>query len=279
MDDRDLDKIMDKWVDDETASAPKLRPTAEMYERIVSLGSKRPLGALLSRRLVWVTAGAALAVLALVYTLVYSSVLVVPGMGQRFTQVSQRVAFAPEKGPVRGGPPPKGKGPRGEPSPFSQLEFQVKGAGSSTVRSVDVLASQASRIRPVADDSYRLVLQPAADQYVYVYQQSPGGTLVALYPNQGYSPAQNPAFGGETFYLPAEPNGFYLEGEEGSVRLYVVAAKEPIPELETLYERYSGPGIRLGRQKSLALLLERLDALVGGQVEGASGWTFEFEVR
>jgi len=276
MDDRDLDKIMDKWADDESASAPKLRPTAEMYERVVSLGRKRSLGALLSRRLVWVTAGAALTVLVLVYALVYSSVLVVPGMGQRFTQVPQRAAFASEEGPVRGGPPPKG--PRGEPSPFSRLEFQVKGAGSSTVRSVDVLTSQPSRIGLVADDCYRLVLQQAADRHVYVYQQSPGGGLVALYPNQAYSPAQNPARAGETVHLPAEPNGFCPE-EEGAYRLYVVAAEEPIPELGTLYERYSGPGIRLGRQKSLALLLERLDALASGQIEGTGGWSFEFEVR
>jgi hypothetical protein len=285
MQDRDLDKIMAKWADDETASAPKLRPTAEMYERVAALGRKRVLGSLLSRRLVWVAAGAALAVFVLVYALVHSSFLIVPGMGQQRAhvsqraQVSQRAAFAPGKGPARGGPPPKGKGPAGGPAHLKQLEFQVKGLGSSVVRSIDLLAQHLPRVVLTAEDSYRLVLEPAADRHVYVYQRSPSGTLVALYPNEAHSPARNPVHAGGTVYLPAEPNGFYLEKEEGVVRLYVVAAEEPVPELEALYDRYSRPGLRLGRQRNLDLLLERLDALASGQIAGASGWTFEFEVR
>jgi hypothetical protein len=277
MNDRDLDKIIDKWVDDETASAPELRPTAEMYEQVVSLGRKRPLGALPSRRGVWMTAGAALTVFVLVYTLVYSSVLVLPGMGQPLTQVPQRVAFASEKGPARGGPPPKG--PRVEPAHFRQLVLEIVGADPSAVRSVDVLASQLPRVLLTGGESYRLVLEPAADRWVYVYQQSPSGALVALHPNEAYSSAKNPARAGETVYLPDEPNGFYLGEEAGAYRLYVVASEGPVSELETLYEQYSRAGIRFGRWKSLDRLVERMDALVGGQTEGASGWTFEFEVR
>jgi hypothetical protein len=247
-----------------------------MYERVVSLGRKRHLGVLLSRRGVWMTAGAALTVFVLVYTLVYSSVLVVPGMGQPLNQVPQRVAFAPEKGPVRGGPPPKG--PRGEPAHFRWLELQIVGADPSAARSVDVLAVQPSKVVLAADDSYRLVLEPAADRYVYVYQQSPSAALVALYPNEAHSPTKNPVRAGETVYLPDEPNGFYLE-EEGAYPLYVVASERSVSELETLYKDHSRAGIRLGRRKSHDRLLERLDALASGQVEGASGWRFEFEVR
>jgi hypothetical protein len=137
MQDQDLDKIAAKWVEDEAASAPKLRPTAEMYEHVASLGRKRSLGALFSRRLVWAASGAALIVFVLVATLVYSSFLPPPGV-----QIAQRAAFVLEKWPQRGGPPPKGS--KGDSAHLQQLLFQVREAGSSEVPSVDVLAPQAA---------------------------------------------------------------------------------------------------------------------------------------
>ena len=50
MRDRDLDNIAQKWVDDEAASAPKLRPTAEMYERVASYRRRRFWGKTFTRR-------------------------------------------------------------------------------------------------------------------------------------------------------------------------------------------------------------------------------------
>ena len=70
-----------------------------------------------------------------------------------------------------------------------------------------------------------------------------------------------------------------MDGAEGTYRLYVVAAQEPMPELEALYERHQQKGIRLDRRKAQALLQARLDALADGQVGGAEGWRFEFAVR
>jgi hypothetical protein len=278
MQDRDLDKVIGKWVDDETASAPKMRPTAEMYEQVASLGRKRSRGLFALRRLVWTTGLAALVVLVLTYVLVYSPV-VVPGAGQQVAQVPQRAAFAADKGQTRSAPPPKGKGPRGGASPFRQLLFEVRGADSPAVRSVDVLAPGARPIVLTADDSYRLLLESVAARYVYVYQQAPTGALSLLYPNEAYSPKQNPMLAAETAYLPAAPSGFYLEGEVGRFRLYIVAAEEPASELETLYARYSARGIRFDRDKRLALLEDRLETLAGGLIEGTTGWVFEFEVR
>lgn len=276
MQDRDLDKIVQQWVDDETASAPKMRPTAEMYERVASLGRKRSLGLFAARYPAWIAALAAVVILVLAWTLVQWSPLVRPAGGQQVAQLPLRSAFASEKGEPRSGPPNKGKGPPGEPAHLKQLEFQIRRTGSPVLRSVDLLAPQPSSVVLTADDSYRLVLAPVTDRYVYVYQQLPGGAIVSLYPNAVYSPVQNPMRADRPVYLPTEPNGFYLKEEEGSVRLYVVAAEEPVPELGTWYGQ---PGFRLWRRKSPVLVRERLEALVGGQTAGAAAWTFEFEVR
>jgi hypothetical protein len=275
MQDRDLDKVMAKWADEESTSAPRLRPTDEMYRQVVSLGRKRGLRLLFARRPARATAVAA--VILVLATALAAVVQLSPRWapaGRLAAQVPQRAAFE-GKGEQRGGPSPRGKG---DSSPLLQLVFQVWQAGSSSVSSVDVLASPAV-VGLTADDSYRLVLQPTEACYVYVYQRMSSGALALLYPNRAYSPAQNPVGAGETIYLPSEPNGFYLDEGDGAVRLYVVAAKTPLSELDALYEGYSQAPTLWGRRRGLARLQQRLDALVAGQRAEASGWTFEFEVR
>jgi hypothetical protein len=277
MQDKDLDKIMKKWVDDETASAPKMRPTAEMYEQVESLDRRRSMGLLGTRRSVWAMTLGTVAVFALIFALVQWSPRLAPGGGQQVAQVPQRPAFAEGKGPGRGEAPPKGRGSRGEASPFKVLEFQVGGADAS-MSAVDLLAPQPSTVVLTAEDSYRLKSELAEARYVYVCQLTPTGALVLLYPNGAYSPKLNPTWAAETFYLPAEPNGLYIQDEAGVFRLYVIAAEELVPGLEALYAQNRRGG-RFGRRTSPALLLAELDAIVGGQVEGRDGWVFEFEVR
>jgi hypothetical protein len=103
--------------------------------------------------------------------------------------------------------------------------------------------------------------------------------MVCLYPNQVYHAQPNPVPAAEKLYLPAEPNGLYIEGAEGLSRLYVVAAEKPLPELEAECAQCRQWGIRLDRRKRLADLQQQLDALVDGRVERASGWALELEVR
>jgi hypothetical protein len=276
--DQDLDKIAEKWAEEEAASAPKMRPTAEMYERVAALGRRRSLGALLARRPAWAAAAAVVVVCVLAFAIVQLAPLVVPGGGPQVAYVSQREAFVTAKG----GPPveslPGGKGPDRGPPPFPQIVFQVYGPGAPVVRSVDVMAAYTRPLVLAAEESYRLVLESAEARYVYVYQQTPAGALVSLYPNAEYSPATNPIPAAERVYLPVEPNGFYLEDAAGVSRLYVVAAEEPLPELESLYARYRRR-ICFDRGKRLELLRQRLDVIVSGQEEGVCGWTLEFEVR
>jgi hypothetical protein len=144
---------------------------------------------------------------------------------------------------------------------------------------VNVLAPTARSLVLTGDDSYRLVLELVEPRYVYVFEQRPTGTLALLYPNQAYSAVPNPVLPGQVTYLPAEPNGFFHEGEAGRFRLYVVAAEQSAPELETLYARYARQGTRLVRRTRLARLQEQLDAQSSRLTEGVSGYRLEFEVR
>jgi hypothetical protein len=274
MQDKDLDKIMEKWADDETASAPKMRPTAEMYEQVESLDRRRSMGLLGARRSVWAMTLGTVAIFVLIFVVVRWSPRGVPGGGQQVAQIPQRPAFVEGKGSGRGETSPKG--PR-ESSPFKVLEFQVRGS-DALVSAVDLWALQPSTVVLTAEDSYRLKMELAEAKYVYVCQLAPTGALVLLYPNGAYSPKLNPSWSGEAFYLPAEPNGLYVEGEAGVFRLYVVAAEELVPGLEALYAQ-NRRGVRFGRGQRSALLLTELNAIVGGQVEGQEGWAFEFEVR
>jgi hypothetical protein len=279
MRDQDLDQVIQKWADDETASAPKLRPTAEMYECIEALGNRRSLGPLWTRRPAWTVALAVVVALAIALAVVQVGPRVWPGRGRQVARVPVRVAFAAAKGEPRVAPPPGGKGVRGGALPFLQLLFQVRGAESSEMRSVDLLAPHGQDTLLAADDSYRLALELAAERYVYVYLETPGEALARLYPDRAYSPVQNPMPVSQPVYLPAEPDGFYLDGAVGLYRITVVAAKSPDTELEALYEQYSRRGLRFNRRQDLALVQRRLDLIARGEVEGAVGKVFEFEVR
>ena len=109
MQERDLDKAMAKWADEESASAPKLRPTDEMYRQVASLGRKRGLRLLVARRPAWATALAVVATLVLA-TALAAVVQLSPRRapeGRLVAQVPQRAAF---EGKGVGGPSPRGKG-------------------------------------------------------------------------------------------------------------------------------------------------------------------------
>jgi hypothetical protein len=243
-----------------------------MYECIEAMGKRRSLGLLWARRPAWTVALAVVAVLAIAFAVVQVGPRMWPGRGRQAARVPVRVAFAPAKGEPRVGPPPGGKGSRGGAPPFRQLLFQVRGAESSDVRSVDLLAPRGQDTWLVEGDSYRLVLELATERSVYVYLETPGGALAQLYPNRAYSPVQNPIPVSRPVYLPAEPNGFYSEGALGLYRITVVAAEKPDSELEAR-------GLRLDRRQGLAWVQQRLDLIARGEVEGAVGKLFEFEVR
>ena len=281
MKDRDVDKLLENWAEHEAASAPEMRPTAEMYRLVRASARGRTLSLARAR---WGTLGAALAaivVLAVVYVVaVHPSLLIEGPTVPQVAQVRQRKGFDAEKGVVARGQTLSGeKGSRGAPGPFTQLAFHFQRSDSRIVESIDLRVPQRETLSLTADDNYRLLLETDEERTVYVFQWMPSNELVQLFPSERTGAGEHPLQGDRATYIPPQPNWLYLEGEEGEVRLYVLASARPLQELEDLYLQYVRTRRRAARQKLLPRVLEGLEDVVQGGVQGAEGWVFVFEIR
>ena len=262
MKESDFEKIMETWAGHETGSAPEMRPTADMYRAVQAKRKKTRFFAF--RR--WAVVGAAaacLAVLALSYTLFLrpSGVFDVQPfketafVGLRKGSPSER-AGALEK---RGDAP--GRGEQKGAIVFRQLVLHFQRQGSRALETADLKGPQLEPVSLTAADNYRLLLEPAVDLHVYVFQLTASEVLVGLYPNEIYSPSQNPLLRGQTYHLPSEQNWLHLGEDKGEERLYVIASKRPLQDLMDMYARYRLGDDKSSRQEALANLLKTLDTL------------------
>ena len=276
MRDQDFEKTMDAWAAQEIASAPEMRPTADMVRMVRAKRQRKPISLFRSR---WATVGAAVAglvVVAILYAaLFHPSILFDLTSRRRVALVGQREGSAYEKVVmVRTPVSPRGKG---EPISFRQLMVQIQRQDSRFVEGVDLRAPPEERIALALADNYRLLLEPAEDRYVYVFQRTSLGILVQLFPNETYSSVQNPLRRGQMVYLPSEPNWLYLGEGKGEERLHVIASTQPLRGVEGLYTRYSQTDDKSNKQETLTRLLERLDTIQGTRSEKAAGWVFVFD--
>jgi hypothetical protein len=272
MRDQDFEKIMEAWAEQETASAPDLHPTADMYRMVQARQKRRPILPIFSPRVTLAAAAASLTLFVVAYILLFP-----PSMRsdsppvQRVALLGQREGFVPESDVVvrgatigsyneknRTGPPPV------------QLLLHLQKRDALFVEAINLLAPPKETITLTSADNYRLLLAPGRDGYVYVFQLTSSNTLVKLFPNRVYSAAQNPLQRGQTHYLPSKPNWFYLDPEPGKERLYIVASPGSLPDLEDLYARYSQAQSETDQQEILSKLLEQLET-------APDGWVFAFD--
>ncbi len=279
MQDKDFDEIVDTWVDHETESAPEMRPTADMYRLVRAKQKRKPAFFVRSR---WAVAGATIASLvAILYVVLQSSVLQGPPSGQEVAWVGQREEFVSGRGVVVEPVPPMEKGPRSGAISFGQLVFHFQKQNLRFVQGVDLQAPHEETITLTPADNYRLLLEPAEDWYVYVFQLTSSDDLLKLFPNETYSAVQNPLQQGQTYYLPPEPNWFYLDQDAalhpGEERLYIVASAQSIQALDESYAQYSQADDESDKQLILAGLIEVLDTVESIYPGKAGGWAFRFE--
>jgi hypothetical protein len=282
MQDKEFETIMEAWAEHETEAAPEMRPTADMIRLVRARQKKRPVSPFSSR---WAAAGIALAsllVLAVLYVALFQpSFLFERPPAQQVAAVGLRQGFAAEKGVIVRGtamPPDKGQG-KGPPLSFERLEFQFQKQGSQSIEAVDLRGPYEETITLTSADNYRLLVAPAGDYYVYVFQLAASGVLVKLLPNEEFSSTQNPLQQGQAYSLPAEPNWLYLEGEGGEERLYVLASERALQDLEDLYAQYSQASDEASRQQILSVVLDKLEAIAGAEHQEMAGWVFTFQHR
>jgi hypothetical protein len=273
----DFDQTMEAWAGHEIGAAPEMRPTADMY-RLLQAGHKEKRVSLASPR--WALAGATIAgllVLALLYVVFFQPPSPFePPPGQQVALVGQREGFPAGKGVVVKGTVLPKRGEKGRPAFLTELMFQLQRRDAQYVEGIDLLAPQGETISVTSDDNYRLRLEPAGECHIYAFQRTSSGVLVQLFPNDTYSDVQNPLRQGETYFLPSEPNWFYLDADGGKERLYIIAAAQPLPELEDLYARYSQAQGRRDRSEMLASLLAKLESVETTFPGQAQGWVFVF---
>jgi hypothetical protein len=281
MRDEDFEKVMDTWADREAESAPEMRPTADMYRMVQAKRERGPVFFLGSRWAAVGTAMAGLVMLVVVYAVLFHpSIFPRVPSGQEVAFVGQREGFASEKGVIMEEPgvPPR-KGPKKGPIAFEQLVFHFQERDSRFVQGIDLQAPWDETLALTSADNYRLLLEPIGDRYVYVFQLTSTGVLVELFPNETYSSAQNPLRQGQTYYLPPEPNWFYLGQDEGEERLYVIASAQPMQGLEDLYTQYDQANDGADKQQALSTLLSALEIVEEDHPEEAAGWVFAFDHR
>lgn len=281
MRDEKFEKTMEAWVKHETLSAPEMHPTVEMYRMVEARGKPGILANLFSRRALWATAVASLMVLTVLYVRLYDPFrLFAPPPAPEVAYVGLRAAFASEKGRiVIGTAGPSRGGPKKEPTILAQLVLQSQEPDSPFVQAVDMQNPPHEAIKLTSADNYRLVLEPVKDGYVYVFQLTSPGVLVKLFPNETYHPARNPVRQGQLHYLPSEPNWFYLSQEKGEERLYVVASREPLPQLEDGHSEYSAADEGPRKQRLLSTLVEALETINETHADTAAGWVFSIDHR
>lgn len=277
----DFEKMMEDWAAERARRPDDLSPSAELYRAAREMGARRfkPVS-----RARWVAVGAVaacLAVAAVAYVL--SRGPSEPGgalSAGNFDVIGQREGFSRggvdskggrSKAPMTGGK----KGGGVERGGLSLLQLEMERRGEVEVTTVDLFSAGPGPFALTPRDNYRLVLAPADDRFVAIYQLTADGVLVRLLPNETYCPAQNPLVKGSTYYVPAEPKWLYLGEAPGADRIYVVSSPAPLSRLDARYTRYVTEGDPSKRRAELAGFLSLIDLYVQGHEPGASAWRLE----
>ena len=272
MNDRELMKAMDAWAAHEAASAPDMRPTAEMVRLVRAKQERKPVSLYRTR---WALAGLAM-ILVVASMLLYAAFgrpafLFRPGT-QQVAHVGQRAGRGEDTEIVIRTPESGGKGGERGTAFFSRFLLELDRAGAGRVVGIDLRAVRNETVSLTAADNYRLLFEPARTCTLYVYAYTSSGTLVQLFPGETYTAIQNPLSSGQRVYLPAKPNWLYVGEHRGQDRLYVLASAQPLHDLEAIYTQYVQANDESSKQEALDRLLERLDAAGTARSQGMSQW-------
>jgi hypothetical protein len=125
---------------------------------------------------------------------------------------------------------------------------------------------------------YRLIVEPAEEIYLYVFQVSPSVRLFALFPGDTHSPDWRPLARDREFYIPPTPNWVYLPRRIGRGRIYFLLSREPLHDIADLYEAFRSETTPARQRSDLFRdLLESLEVIVRGNRQDASGFTLTFQ--
>lgn len=109
------------------------------------------------------------------------------------------------------------------------LEVSLRVMAQKPGESGPALVADGARLPTGTKVSFELT--PSRPAYVYLYQESPAGEVVVLFPDPRIG--RNPLPGGGALRLPPPPGSFRLNAEDiGTETVHVVASLSPLPQLE-----------------------------------------------
>lgn len=254
MDKKKFDELMDKWASHEMNTAPEINPTAEVYQKLKDKQKKSRFMAI-PWSVRWAAAGIAAAAVILFIILQPSEeigpIIGLRGgfVGEKGEGVEKARVLNEMEAPKEEKAPTIAQAPRAAGKDIAKREkksqvinerfvFQYQHPDTHAVEQLDIRDPQDKAITLSSEDNYRLVLELARERYVYVYLIGEDQSLVRLFPNTEYQPAQNPLQPGKTYIFPPPPNWYFLQEAKGEVMIYVIASDQPQPEWDDMYARY-----------------------------------------
>jgi hypothetical protein len=295
MDKKKFDELMDKWASHEMNSAPEINPTAEVYQRLKDR-QKKPRFTLVPWPVRWAAAGIA-AVVILLFIVLQPAEEIGPlvglrkgfigekGEGTERAQVLNEVEVPREEEAPRVAKAPRtaakdlAKREKKSQVVSEQYVFQYHRPGTQMVEELDIRAPQDKIISLSSEDNYRFVLELAQERYVYVYLIGDDQSLIRLFPNPEYQPAQNPLQSGKTYIFPAPPNWFFVQEAEGEVALYVIASDRPQPEWDDWYARYEGMDKKKDKREILSQQTDAFTSIEKMPEKEARVFVFRFQIQ
>jgi len=276
MNDKDFEKIMDKWVSHEINGAPDIKPIEEVYEK-VRAKQKKSIYLTFSRPIRWATVGVAVA--AVILFAILNPQLFRPS--NEATGIGLRKGIIHKKGAIRNGKSgapgrEQKKGAEKDQVGFSQLKFQCQKRAAQSIEEVDIQYQQDAKVNLSSDDNYRLLFQLNQERFVYMYQLDTKKKLTKLFPNENYSAAQNPLQAGQIYYLPQPPNWFYLDNGKAEETIFIVASSQPKGELDNLYDQYIQVKNDKGKKEILQKVISEFESIKTSPGGEANIYEFNF---
>lgn len=279
MDDAAYEKIMERWVAQEIAALPELRPSEDMYRKTKERRGEIPL----RRNFHWKWTAAGAAVVAAVLFFVLLPDMLRRPMSPVKPSVGLRRGLEEGKGTSgsRGALPTepkrekKGGGKKGG-DPFVKGLFLYYEQGTEDIEREDIFSQTESEILLDPASNYRLAFEPDQDRFVYVFQVGSDLRLTRLFPNEAYQTMSNPLLAKKRYLIPPSPQWFFSTDPSGREILYIITSEQPLTDFDVMYDRYTALKKAKKRQALVRRLLEELLAVKEGMSEGAVLHTIVF---
>ncbi|HEY9844444.1 MAG TPA: DUF4384 domain-containing protein [Candidatus Obscuribacterales bacterium] len=118
---------------------------------------------------------------------------------------------------------------------------RIKSDSSQTFQHLELAENGVLR----SGDEFQIRFTPAQDAHVYVINVDSSGQVYAMLPNpEGMS--DNRLRAGRSYTLPAEGKYYQLDNQTGTETIYLMAAREPMSDIEYLLEKARSHDLNVG---------------------------------